>query len=540
MAASQKISQVTAATSIASTDKIPVVSDGDTKSATPPLILDAAPRWRRSVPRIVGTRPTPWGSQEAYGTITCATSRTRHRVTRNCTNIRLVYSGLKSLSTFAVPSELGIGNAWECKASIHLISSGTTEEAKIPVTFNGRRLALVPNGGLLISDPISVDLPADKEFFVYTFANRLDSDSYSEAGGEVGLLPATVSYWPRESTTRNYDSSYDAGVGSQLSTSTGIDPFTLDKTDGAYADLTVGNQATCGPIAIIGDELSQTGQPAVALIGDSILAGAGDRPRTDFTWAGRGYFDQFLSGQCPAFQASLGGDGAAYKIGVYSYNFHNRFRFVEMCDIAYVALGTNDLVAGTALATIQSALTTLATQLKARGVRKVILATALPRTTSTDGWQTLANQTVVATNDFTNQRALFNAWVLTVPSPFDAVIDIRSGAEDLATGKWKEPPTGLDATTTTGSSTTVIQIGSPTLVANAHIGKQLIVAGEARQIIANTTSAITVLSAYSGAPSTGVAVKILDTFTFDGVHPSAWGHKWLGAILTANASVFTV
>lgn len=544
MPAAQKISEITASTAstlaISSSAAIPLTDAGDTRTATPALILDAAPRFRKMIPRIVGSRPATWGVNENYATVTCATSRTRHSAKRYCTNLRFVFSGYKHLGAFATPTEVGMGNAWEIKAAIHLISSGTTEEAVIPIRFRGRRLALVPNGGILISDPVSVDMPAGKEFFVYTFANRLVSTAYTDAGsGETGLLAATVPYWPRESVTRNYDTSWDAGTGTQFSTSTGIDPFTLDKVDGAYAGLTIQNQLTCGPIAILGDELSQTGQPSVALIGDSILAGAGDRPRTDFAWGGRGYFDQFLAGQCPVFNASIGGDGATYKVGAYAYNFAMRIGLCEACDIAYLAMGTNDLVAGISLANTQAALVTLATQLKARGMRKVILATLLPRTTSTDGWVTLANQTVVATNDFTNQRALFNAWALTVPSPFDAVVDLRSGVEDLATGKWKEPAVGTDLTTTTGSTTTTINLNS-TVVANAYLGKMLIIGSEARQITGNTTTAITVISAFGGAPGNGVALKVLDTYTVDGIHPSAWGHKELGAVITANASKFTV
>lgn len=539
MPSTESISDKPLAVSVASTDHILGNVGGSTKRMTPPQVVDAAPQFRKSIPRIVGSRPGAWGVSENYGTIKVATSRTRHKASRYCTNIRLVYSGLKSLAAFAAPTELGIGNPWEVKAAIHLISSGTTEEAVIPVRFTGRRLALVPSGGILISDPISVDLPAGKEFFVYTYANVLDSNGHSEAGGEVGLLSADQSYWPREPFTRNDNVTYDTGTGSQISTSTGIDPFTFDKTDGAYAGLTINNQATCGPIAIIGDELSQTGQAAIALVGDSILSGAGDRPRSDFPWGGRGYFDQFLTGQCPCFQASLGGDGVAYKVGAFAYNFANRWRFVEMCDIMFVALGTNDLAGGTALATIQANLITLATQAKARGVRKVILATILPRTTTTDGWATLANQTVVSISDFTNQRALFNTWALTVPAPFDAVIDLRPGVEDVATGKWKEPPVGSDLTTTTGSTSTVIQLNS-SVSANAFVGMQLIIGAEARQVISNTTTAITVVAAFGSTPGSGVAVKVRDTFTADGVHPSAWGHKALGAILTANASILTI
>lgn len=482
--------------------------------------------------------PTRWALQENYATVTVATSRTRHIVTDRCANIRLVYSGFKSMTVFAVPSELGMGNAWECRASIHIISSGVTEAGVIPVRFRGRRLALVPNGGFLVSDPVSIELAAGTEFFVYTFANRLISTAYTDANGETGLMVATGAYWPRDSATRADTSvALASGVGSQFSTSTGIDPFTFDKTDGAYSGLTIGNPLTCGPVAILGDRMEFTGQPPVAFVGDSILAGAGDRSRADIPISGRGYSDGLLASQCPSFNASLGGDGIQYKVGVYAYNFASRWEYVEACEVLYLALGTNDLVAGASLASTKANLQQFASQAKARGMRKVIVGTVLPRTTSTDGWVTLAGQTAVTTQDFTAQRALLNEWLLTVPSPFDAVVDLRPAVEDVATGKWKEPTGGTDLTTTTGSTTTVINLNS-TVVASAFTGMQLIIGSETRQIASNTTNSITVVSAFTGAPGNGVAIKVRDTYTVDGVHPSAWGHKALGDLLNANATLF--
>lgn len=541
MSAAEPWSAKPLATTVAPTDDILMSVGGVNKRGRPQQILDASSIWRSKQSVVVGTRSARWAVRENYTSVTCGTSRTRHRVKDDVKNIRVMYSGMKSLGSFATPSEVGLGNRIEVMAALHIISSGTTVIAKLPFKFCGGYSGVIPNGGYLVSDPISVKLPAGTEFFIHSFGNRLTSAAYTNQWGEPGRLAATGANWPREDNTRteNTAGAWEAGVGTEFSASTGIDPFTLDKTMADYSGLTVANVLTFAPSAIFGDRLTTNGQPSVAWVGDSILAGTGDLARADVSFSGRGYSDQFLSGQCPGFNASLGGDGAAYKVGQYLFNFANRWAGVELCEVAYVALGTNDLIAGTALATIQANLVDFANQLKARGVRKVILATVLPRTTSTDGWQTLGNQTVVATSDFTNQRALFNAWALTVPAPFDAVLDIRSGVEDIATGKWKEPPVGADLTTTTGSTSTVIQLNS-SVTAGQHIGKQLVMGGEVRQVISNTTTAITVVSAFGSTPGSGVALKVVDTYTADGTHPSAWGHKGLGSVLNANASVFAI
>lgn len=525
---------------MAATDHVLANVGGITKRVSPKLIVEAVARLRQGLPSIVGTRPSRYGPRGDTTWAKSGTSRTRHKVLDHVTNLRLVYSGYKSIPVASPPSEVGIGNAYEIKVAIHLISSGVTEKGVIPVLFSGRRLALVPNAGWLVSDPVSVDLPAGAEFFIYTYANVNQSTGYSESGGEVGLMPSNKTIFPREYANRTeaIASTWESGVGMQYTNSTGIDPFGYDKTDGTYAGLTPSTEITVGPAAILGDRLTTTGRPAVAWIGDSILNGTGDWYRADIPFSGRGYADQSTPGQVPGFSTCRDGDLVAWRLGDYAYNFAARWRWVEACRLAYVALGHNDIAGGDTVATIKANLLAFAQQLKDRGLEKIIIATILPKTTTTDGWLTLAGQTPSATLDFSNKRTELNDWIMTVPSPFDDVIDLRTGVEDIATGKWKEPTTSaINLTTTTGSSTTVVQLNS-TVVAGAYVGQQLIIGAESRLITGNTATAITVSSGFSGAPGSGVSIVVRDTLTVDGVHPTAWGHKLLAAVLTANESKF--
>lgn len=75
-----------------------------------------------------------------------------------------------------------------------------------------------------------------------------------------------------------------------------------------------------------------------------------------------------------------------------------------------------------------------------------------------------------------------------------------------------------------GSTTTVINVTSPTLVASAHVGELFFILtgnrrGEVRQITANTTSTITVGTAFTLAPAAADTGVVLNPM-----------HEWYGAV----------
>lgn len=75
-----------------------------------------------------------------------------------------------------------------------------------------------------------------------------------------------------------------------------------------------------------------------------------------------------------------------------------------------------------------------------------------------------------------------------------------------------------------GSSTTVLNVTSPTLVANAHVGMMVVIItgnrrAEVRQITANTTTTITVGVAFSGAPAAADTIQIINPM-----------HEWVSAV----------
>lgn len=108
----------------------------------------------------------------------------------------------------------------------------------------------------------------------------------------------------------------------------------------------------------------------------------------------------------------------------------------------FVCNGTNDFAAGFSLANVQGWLGTIIAREKALG-KKVIVETTPPRTTSTDGWTTVANQTPVVTSPvgaFTAGGIVdqYDNWLIAGSSGADYVIDVRPATRDTTnTDRWR-------------------------------------------------------------------------------------------------------
>lgn len=484
-------------------------------------------QFRAARTRLVATGTMHWGQRPSYTTITCGTGRNTVVFPRRTRTFRLVYTGCVSLASFAVPSETDNGDGGEIKVSISP-TTGTTEEGRIPVFFGGKRIARLPKAGFLVSDPIELTMPAGKTARIYTFANRLQSTGYT-AAGEPGLLASTVANFPRGLLEGTDGTNWNTTDGMHFSTSSGIDPFTLDFTDsGSW--VSAGTQ-TCGPVAIIGD-CDADGAQGVALIGDSILAGTGDTLATvlqaGVAWTLNGWGMRAIGSSNAVFRASLGGDGVQYKVDAYTYNFSKRMAYAGLAEVAVVALGTNDLAAGRSVAQVKADLQSLWAMLKERGARRIIAVTIGPRATSTDGYQTLANQTAAGGASFAADALALNTWLRTVPSGCDAVYDAAAAIANASDAAfWKTSTVLASPVIDTGSTSTVIQYAAATFTANQYQGAQLLIGNEMRAILSNTTSAITVASAFGGSPVATTPSKVLNSYAADSVHPGPYGHKAL-------------
>jgi hypothetical protein len=94
-----------------------------------------------------------------------------------------------------------------------------------------------------------------------------------------------------------------------------------------------------------------------------------------------------------------------------------------------------------------------------------------------------------------------------------------------------------------GSTTTVLQVASPTLVSSAHVGRTLLIQdinGRAQEsvITANTTSTITVSPAFTAAPATGTNFLVKTALVYEAVSGGAAivakGARWQVSLLVKN------
>ena len=117
------------------------------------------------------------------------------------------------------------------------------------------------------------------------------------------------------------------------------------------------------------------------------------------------------------------------------------------CTVMTSTYGVNDISAGDSLATLQSSMNTIWTAFDAVGIKPVHW-TITPRTTSTDAWATVANQTL-ATNGGNSAfgaggvgvpasiRAQLNTWIRSKPAPLWDFIEAADAAEGgRETGTW--------------------------------------------------------------------------------------------------------
>lgn len=97
-------------------------------------------------------------------------------------------------------------------------------------------------------------------------------------------------------------------------------------------------------------------------------------------------------------------------------------------DFALISLGGNSVIAGTALATIKTEITTVVSQVRLLGIKRIYLATVVPVDFATPGSD--ANETL---------RNQFNDWLRTNPFQADGVVDVDLMLRDPVTPRRQLP-----------------------------------------------------------------------------------------------------
>jgi len=340
-----------------------------------------------------------------------------------------------------------------------------------PIYFRGSRDAVLDGGGILTSDPVNVDIPANKIGFIRYRAIRSPGQtvgipagwSFGYFSGSTILAPntttkvgarfdgvedlqtrtvtdgaitsgaavftsATAAFVPQDAgqnITVNGAGAAGANLATTILTYTNATTVTLavnasTTVSGATTAIVPADKTTQGaiynaagtifdyaPLAILG---KPTGLLKNACLGiDSITFGQGGS-RTAGSWA-----VQALN------QAGVAaGLGTNIATGIPYYNFsnsgeqianlivHHNSRFALIPSCKYVlGMAGTNDIVGYTTAQIEANFTTMVTDFRQRGSLSYF-GTIIPETNSTDNWATLANQSVRATEAI---RVAVNNWM---------------------------------------------------------------------------------------------------------------------------------
>jgi lysophospholipase L1-like esterase len=322
--------------------------------------------------------------------ITQVTHKSRHRLSRTVTGIKLVYGNFRAFGGET------IGSAVTYTAGIEYPSGTLTQ-----VTFNGGSPSVsIPAGGYVVSDPLMLDFTALDYMWVRTCQTTQSTSDTSFVN-----LVATSAF----------------GEGSAFGVDRSVSS-TITASDGSLI---------AGPQAILGCSGS-VWVPSVALVGDSITNGDGDTAERQ-----RGYAVMALNDEMGYVSVTRASETAAMFQGT---GRMRRLRLLESCSHAIVMYGTNDIFGSSSSATTtQNYVLNMGNALRRLGI-KAYVCTLPPNTTSTDGWTTETNQTVDATKE--GNRTSFNTWAKTTSwdwteaRPYVGYFDVGVTVQGAASGKW--------------------------------------------------------------------------------------------------------
>jgi len=420
-------------------------------------------------------------------------------------------------------------------ASLRVVSStnpGTTTNTIYRLTFGGRTSATLDPGGRIIADTLGLSLLPGDIVAIRTY------------------LASGTAYAPRVT--------YGGAGWGGFTAST-------DLTAPGSAAIAPSGGVYYGPSVLLGQAQGAATAKSVLLLGDSIAAGNVDQQVGYITpsLSQGGFAIRALSGVAGLVNIAVSGD-TSNSFQTTTGSFH-RLSFAAYCNDAIIEYGTNDIVDTFTAAALEAEHLNFATWLRRQGISKVFVLTLCPRTTSTDGWATTANQTPFATEP---QRVAYNTWVRAQcpidPTAKTPVAVGTSGA--LLAGSYGHPITGFFDTATavesslnsgtwlpcnrvaTGSITSGAAILTSSTAnflsakqeSGGDLGTMVTVIGAgasganlASPIFTVTSGTQVQLFANAGTTVTNAQINI-GGFTGDGVHPSAHGHYLMAqAINTA-------
>jgi lysophospholipase L1-like esterase len=326
-----------------------------------------------------------------------------------------------------------------------------------------------------------------------------------------------------------------------------------------------------GPSAVLG--IADPGAKAFLIAGDSIANGYGDglpSGQHDFTgvnaagqpWKnGGGYLARALSGKAGVINIAVSADfGRKFSGEQPNASTARRQSMARYATDVICEYGRNDVSGASTSAQIQGYLITIWRRLARRGLT-VHQTTITPKTTSTDSFMTVANQTVttndsarIAVNDWLRDGAPLDATTFAALAvgatglrkgqpghPLSTVIDAADAAESSRnSGKWNAPYLVInDAAMTSGSAT--LTSASAAFTSARDLGMTILVkgAGPAGADLTTNITAVnsaTSVSLYGSATTTitgaqcGLGVMVSN----DGTHPTPGGAQRMAAAIASS------
>jgi hypothetical protein len=252
--------------------------------------------------------------------------------------------------------------------------------APVAVTFSGSADGVMGDGETVLSDPVSVAIPANARFRVRIFLENA-----------TGLMYADLT----RNTTAGEEFMQYGVSGVTDKTLTG----TLTNTSGSATTL-------YAPLAILG----QTARRTVLFVGDSKLYGTADTYTGNETIKGA-----FGRAAIAAGYASINAARASVRAEHFVASASRQLALAQYVTDVVCQYGMNDLIASRPAATIQASMAAMWT--KFPGLR-VYQSTITPRT---DAGNTSALSEAV--------RDPVNAWIAGVPAGLTGVVDVNAVLE---------------------------------------------------------------------------------------------------------------
>ena len=325
---------------------------------------------------------------------TTGTGSSPFTVVADATGIRLAYGNWRTYLNGSTYFDA------DGPANVTIRASVEYSGAVYPVRFGGKATYTIEPGGLVISDPLAINVSKGTLLVTRTYID-----------GSAGTwYPTRMAY-------------QGAGFGGWVAN--------LDYTSGSFT-IPDSIGARFSPMAILG---VAAGAPDPAfIVGDSIANGTGDsqafqgRSRTSPAAHGGGYINRALNGEVGAVNSSYPGD-RAFNVRP-NLGHYRRFSLMPYCRVMICQHGRNDLVSGQTLAATQDSLLGLWRIGRLADLR-VYQTTITPTTTSTDGWVTTANQTVTSPTGYNLLRTQLNDWIRS-GAPISPTTGLAVGSVDGA------------------------------------------------------------------------------------------------------------